>query len=84
MQGRTTDWQEWQVIKNDLNQVCFEWNTHRITGKKTSIAPMGRPLTMFELPQLYGTRDYLFAVSPSEITMCQEESLREEIFTRIL
>ncbi|KAG5884206.1 hypothetical protein JTB14_030808 [Gonioctena quinquepunctata] len=61
------------IIQRDLDQVYFEWNTHRITGKKTSVAPKGRPFIMFELPELYGTRDYLFPISQDDIQICREE-----------
>lgn len=60
-------------FQRDLDQVCFEWNTHRITGKKSSITPKGRPFIMFELPELYGTRDHLIPISQNEITICQDE-----------
>ncbi|KAG5892739.1 hypothetical protein JTB14_001110 [Gonioctena quinquepunctata] len=41
--------------------------------KKTSVAPKGRPFIMFELPELYGTRDYLFPISQDDIQICKEE-----------
>ncbi|KAG5880860.1 hypothetical protein JTB14_034269 [Gonioctena quinquepunctata] len=44
-----------------------------IQEKKTSVAPKGRPFIMFELPELYGTRDYLFPISQDDIPICKEE-----------
>ncbi|KAG5884322.1 hypothetical protein JTB14_027652 [Gonioctena quinquepunctata] len=41
--------------------------------KKTSVAPKRRPFIMFELPELYGTRDYLFPISQDDIQLCKGE-----------
>ncbi|KAG5879819.1 hypothetical protein JTB14_007671 [Gonioctena quinquepunctata] len=38
-----------------------------------SLVQFGRPFIMFELPELYGTRDYLFPISQDDIKICKEE-----------
>lgn len=50
-----------------MDTISFEWNTHIISGKKNSVAPNGRPVTMFELPEIYGTKTYINPVSENDI-----------------
>lgn len=46
-------------FQNDLNEVIWEWNVHRIRTTRNSISPTGRPCMMFEIPSLFHVENYL-------------------------
>lgn len=59
-------------FQKELQTVQFEWNTHRIRNSRNAIAPSGRPVILFELPEACDTRNYLHEVSAERISMCKE------------
>ncbi|XP_016336667.1 uncharacterized protein LOC107684819 [Sinocyclocheilus anshuiensis] len=64
------------IIEEELQQVLHLWNTHRIRRCRNAVAPSGRPLMMYHLPQLFGARDYLKPVSQEAVEACREECLQ--------
>ena len=50
-------------------------NSNRIRRSCKHSAPSGRPMTMYNLPHLYGTKDFLCPVAYGEIELCKEECM---------
>ncbi|CAH0561750.1 unnamed protein product [Brassicogethes aeneus] len=50
------------IVQSELDEICFQWNTHRIRRSRNAIAPTGRPTVMFELPENYGYLNYLITI----------------------
>ncbi|CAH1107743.1 unnamed protein product [Psylliodes chrysocephalus] len=46
------------MIQEDLNEVVTEWNVHKTSKSRNSIAPTERPAIMFDIPSLYGAKNY--------------------------
>ncbi|XP_031351071.1 uncharacterized protein LOC116176587 [Photinus pyralis] len=63
------------IIQRELDLVVQEWGAHRITKSKNSISPSGRPIVMYNLPELYGSEDNLVRVFSASILSCKEECL---------
>nr|XP_023656881.1 uncharacterized protein LOC111838278 [Paramormyrops kingsleyae] len=61
------------TIQEELDEICWTWNNHRIRPSHNSRAPNGRPSLMYALPNLYGTTSYLHAVNEDSIQTCLEE-----------
>lgn len=51
-----------------------EWNTHRIRINAGSRGYGGRPVTLYNLPELYGTLDFKYLVETEELDICLEMS----------
>ncbi|CAH1115627.1 unnamed protein product [Psylliodes chrysocephalus] len=49
--------------KEDLNEVVMEWNVHKISKSRNSIAPTGRPAIMFDISSLYGAKNYCVEIT---------------------
>ena len=49
------------------------WNQHNIRRTKQAHAPSGRPNIMYDVPSLYGTRDYLHPIPEDEIRALEGE-----------
>ncbi|CAG9764650.1 unnamed protein product [Ceutorhynchus assimilis] len=47
------------LIQKELDQVCLEWNVHRIRKTRNANAPAGRPAIMYEMPSLHGVSDHI-------------------------
>jgi len=47
------------------------WNAHKIRHTKNCNMPCGRPIIMFNVPELFHTDDYLLPVSPEDIAACK-------------
>ena len=54
------------LIRNDLNSIKNEWNTHIISRSRNG-GPSGRPNCMYHLPHLYDTTNYMESVEQDEI-----------------
>lgn len=65
----------YSVLQDDLDKMAELWDGHRIRKNKQEHVVYGRPLVMFELPQLYDTRDYIKPVNQDRVDVCEEESL---------
>ena len=55
-----------KVLQAELDFVREHWNTHTIRKSKHGTAP-GRPDSIYFLPELHGTTDYIYNVSTEEI-----------------
>ncbi|XP_038045246.1 uncharacterized protein LOC119719823 [Patiria miniata] len=60
-------------IQGDLDAVAEVWDGHLIRKSKQEHVTHGRPLLMFQLPEVYGTRDHLKPVEQERIDLCREE-----------
>ena len=66
------------ILQNDIDATVNTWNCHLIRPTKNARAPSGRPNVMYQLPELFGTRNYLFHPRREEIQFCREECLFRE------
>lgn len=49
------------------------WDGHRIRKSKEEHVVNGRPLMMYELPELYNTNDYLLPVNQDKLELCETQ-----------
>ncbi|KAJ8037931.1 hypothetical protein HOLleu_18876 [Holothuria leucospilota] len=61
------------IIQNELNEVADLWNMHRMRRCRNAIAPNGRPLLMYNLPNQFGGTDHLQNVSRQQVRLCKDE-----------
>lgn len=58
-------------MQDELDQVSSVWNSHRIRSSKTnSFVPYGIPNTLYLVPELSGSRNYLHHLHQTEINRC--------------
>jgi hypothetical protein len=57
--------------QEDLDEIVNTWNRHLIRPSRNARIPSGRPNIMYNLPELYGTVDYISQVSSAEINICK-------------
>lgn len=50
-------------LQTDLDNTAETWNSHKIRQVHNSRSPSGRPLVLYTLPELGGTRSYMCDVS---------------------
>lgn len=62
-------------FQRELQQVAHLWNCHRIRRSRNAVSPSGRPLILYSFPHLFGTANYLKAVSHPKIQACRDECL---------
>ncbi|KAL3870743.1 hypothetical protein ACJMK2_038787 [Sinanodonta woodiana] len=60
---------------NDIDSMVQVWNVHRIRPTKNQNCPNGRPVVMYKLPMIYGTRSYLQSVDEDKIKICRDECM---------
>ncbi|KAJ8929603.1 hypothetical protein NQ314_017710 [Rhamnusium bicolor] len=63
---------------NDLDQVALEWNVHKISRSRNSNCSTGRPVIMFEMPNIYHTQNYIINVPTFAIEPLASECLFNE------
>lgn len=56
-----------------MDMITWEWNSHRIRKTKNTVAPAGRPIMMYDLPELYDSQDYLLPLAVEDINMWKTE-----------
>lgn len=56
-----------------MDQVAIEWNTHKIASSRNRTSPVGKPIVMYNNPELYDTEDYRVFVTDEEALACLEE-----------
>jgi len=49
------------------------WDSHTIRPTRNRRVPGGRPVVMYSVPEIYGTRDYRVNVQSDEIAACKSE-----------
>lgn len=59
-------------MQKELDTIVTEWNMHRIAPSRNSVSPRGRPFIMYHMPQVYGTKDYLYPAREEDINICKE------------
>ncbi|KAL1489196.1 hypothetical protein ABEB36_014129 [Hypothenemus hampei] len=65
------------TIQTELNEFVLEWNNHSIRQTRHSIAPSGRPETMYTFPEVYDTQNYLVSIDPDLINIEEFEEVCE-------
>ena len=65
----------YHCLQDDLDEMVATWNRHMIRPTKNARIPSGRPNSLYQLPQLYNTIDYLSDVSQTKIQVCRDESI---------
>ena len=65
-------------MQDGLDDIVTLWDGHRIRKNKQDHVTHGRPLTMYQLPQVYGTRDYLLPVDQRRIQLCESEIVNKK------
>jgi hypothetical protein len=55
----------------ELTEIRRIWNVHRI--RPTNYTGGGRPIMLYDIPELYGTRDYMCDVDLNRIDVCAQE-----------
>lgn len=71
---RICNWFIFYYLQKEIDEVCFIWNAHRIRKMKNQNSPNGRPLLMYDTPEMYDAEDCLCPVSLREIELCEEET----------
>lgn len=61
--------------QRELEEVAQLWNCHRIRPSRNAVSPSGRPLVMYNIPQLFGSTNHLKAVNPQQVELCRQECL---------
>ena len=46
------------IIQSDLDNLCREWNVHRVQRNHHTDSPCGKPNVLFYQPELFGTVHY--------------------------
>lgn len=54
------------LLRKDLNSIRNEWNVHILSSSRNR-GPRGRPDSMFFLPHMFDSEDYLIKVDTAEI-----------------
>lgn len=61
-----------------MDRIVLLWNTHRIRPSRNVVAPEGRSVVMYNLPHLYGARNYLCVINDRNIQACKAECLPKD------
>lgn len=60
-------------LQEELDDIVFAWNNHRIRPVHNSRSPHGRPSIMYAVSHLYGATDHLHPVCLEKVQVCLEE-----------
>ncbi|XP_031334065.1 uncharacterized protein LOC116164078 [Photinus pyralis] len=63
------------LIQMELDEVCLVWNSHRITTNRGSRTSGGKPIIRYNLPELFGTKDYSVKISEEELDLFKEQAM---------
>ena len=55
------------LVREDLDSILSDWNTHIISGNSRSVGPCGRPDSMFFLPHFFNATDFSTDVSEDDV-----------------
>ncbi|KAJ8034324.1 hypothetical protein HOLleu_21108 [Holothuria leucospilota] len=58
---------------NELDRIAEEWKAHLVRSSGNANGPFGRPLVIYNAPDLYGTRNFVHPVPQNEVLLCKEE-----------
>ncbi|KAK5648007.1 hypothetical protein RI129_002899 [Pyrocoelia pectoralis] len=66
-----------EIIQNELDEIALEWNTHKIQKSRNARSPSGRPIIMYQMPELYNSKDYLIELPLNGLTdILEQECIR--------
>ncbi|KAJ8019268.1 hypothetical protein HOLleu_42247 [Holothuria leucospilota] len=71
-------------LQNELARIAEEWNDHHVRSSRNANCPFGRPLVMYNAPDLYGTRDFGHPVSQNEALFCKEGETDQNVYPSTL
>ncbi|KAB0795190.1 hypothetical protein PPYR_12029 [Photinus pyralis] len=63
------------IIQKELDTVAMEWDLHQISRSRNAVSPIGKPFIMYNIPEVYGTKDYLCNLSSADIGDYEEQCL---------
>ena len=64
-------------LQSELNIIAQTWNGHRIRKAKNQRTPNGRPLVLYNFPELCGTEDFLWEVEEIKVDLCKEQCIEK-------
>ena len=67
-----------QLLQTEMDSVKEHWNSHRIRRSRHDTKP-GRPDSLYFLPQLHGSRDYLVQLRRDEIEFGSEHIIDHQV-----
>lgn len=56
-----------------MNEVKLLWNHHRIRKTRNSLSPGGKPVVMYQTPEVYRAQDYKIIIPNEKIEACRSE-----------
>ena len=62
----------YNLIRDELNRVARHWNIHCIRPTTTAESPSGRPDTMYFLPEVNDTHDYMTTANVADMDVAEE------------
>ena len=67
-----------KLLQTELESVTEDWNSHRIRKSRHNTVS-GQPDSLYFLPQLQGSRDYLVHLPAAEIEFATEQIIENEM-----
>ena len=67
-----------KLLQAELQSVIEHWNSHRIRKSRHDTIP-GRPDSLYFLPQLHGSRDYLVQLPAVQIEFASDHVIEDEV-----
>lgn len=64
-------------LQSELNIIAQTWKGHRIRKVKNQRTPIGRPLVLYNFPELCGTEDFLWEVEEIKVDLCKEQCIEK-------
>ena len=58
------------LYQDELDEVASVWNSHRIRPSKNATVAFGQPNSMYMVPEMWGTYDYICHTDENEILAC--------------
>ena len=55
------------LLRQEFNNFTERWNSHLLAPSKGAILPIGRPVSLYHLPELFGSVSWLIPVSSEDI-----------------
>lgn len=60
------------VLQAELDRIAIHWNLHQVRQQKNTLAFTGKPDVLFNVPELFGSRNYGVPVNMEDVSICQE------------
>ena len=68
------------LLQEELNDVALLWNSHRIRPVKNSVSPSGKPVMLYNFPELFGAQKQHCMVPETSVRICEEECTPKKQF----